>query len=65
MKTNKVKELGVILCVMVCVFFVSYYMKSESRVEEYPYNEMKVENLRPDVVRESRVFENISVDTPD
>lgn len=65
MKTNKVKELGVILCVMMCVFIVSHYMKSESRVEEYPYNEVKVENLRPDVVRESRVFENTSVDTPD
>lgn len=65
MKTNKVKEFGVILCVMICVFIVSYYLKSESRVEEYPYNDMKVENIRPDVVRESRVFENISVDTPD
>ena len=53
------------MCDDVCVFIVSHYMKSESRVEEYPYNEVKVEKLRPDVVRESRVFENISVDTQD
>lgn len=50
MKTNKVKEFGIILCVMMCVFFVSYYLKSKSHVEEYPYNDMKVENIRPDVV---------------